>query len=318
MEWVEQIKEAVQYIENNLTNDICPEDVSKHVFASKSHFQRIFSVVTGITISDYIRNRRLSAAGLDLLLSKSKVIDIAMRYQYDTSESFSKAFTRFHGFAPSAVKMCGDKLKCFDPISIDILIQGGFNMSRKIMSNDDGVRLIREKFEYKHVGHLRFIGVDCKRAGIVGHQVQEANERLAKYLDPLMDKYTTDITGYCLLETRHGQFIDDYYQMLILGKFLKPNTPLPDTSDWEKDCLYYYDIPTANIGYGIYCGDESFGGDTFDAYVFTRDQILRDGVEIPYPHAYWTVAQYIEGEPKKGKYRFGYMFGVGDIKVQSF
>ena len=149
MEWVEQIKEAVQYIENNLTNDICPEDVSKHVFASKSHFQRIFSVVTGFTISDYIRNRRLSAAGLDLLLSKSKVIDIAMRYQYDTSESFSKAFTRFHGFAPSAVKMCGDKLKCFDPISIDILIQGGFNMSRKIMSNDDGVRLIREKFEYK-------------------------------------------------------------------------------------------------------------------------------------------------------------------------
>ena len=78
--------------------------------------------------------------------------------------------------------------------------------------------------------------------------------------------------------------------------------------------LYYYEIPTVNIGYGVYSGDESFGGDPFDAYVFTRDQIMSDGIEIPYPVDYWTAVQFIEGEPKKGKYRFGYMFGVGKLK----
>jgi AraC-like DNA-binding protein len=120
-------------MEDNLTNDINIEDVSNQVFVSGSHFQRIFNVVTGITIGDYIRNRRLSLAGLDLLLTKSKVIDIAMRYQYDTSESFSKAFTRFHGIPPSAVKKRVDNLKRFDPITIHILIQGGFNMSKEVI-----------------------------------------------------------------------------------------------------------------------------------------------------------------------------------------
>lgn len=313
MEWIQSITKAIRYMENNLTNDISVGDVTNHIFTSDAHFQRIFNVVTGITIGEYIRNRRLSQAGLDLLLENSKVIDIAMRYQYDTSESFSKAFTRFHEIPPSAVKKHGDKLKCFDPITINIFIQGGFNMERKIMENENGIRLIREKFEYKNVGHLRFIGIDCKRAGIGCYQVKEANERLSKILAPLLEEYATDITDYCMLETRHGQFIDDYYQLLIIGKFFKPDTPLP-TKDWEQNFLYYYDIPTANIGHGIYSGDETFGGDPFDAYVFTRDQILSDGVEIPYPQAYWTVVQFIEGEPKKGKYRFGYMFGVGDLK----
>jgi len=59
-------------------------------------------------------------------------------------------------------------------------------------------------------------------------------------------------------------------------------------------------FPTVKIGHGVYSGDETFGGDPFDAYVFTRDQILDDHVDIPYPEAYWTAVQFIEGEPKKG------------------
>ena len=186
-------------------------------------------------------------------------------------------------------------------------------MERKIMENDQGVRLIREKFEYRHVGRLRFIGIDCKRAGIGGYDVKEANKLISKFLDPLMETYAADITDYCMLETRHGQWVDDYYQLLVIGKFFKPDTPLPEWG-WEGNLLYYYDTPTVNIGHGVYSGDESFGGDPFDAYVFTRDQILSDGIGIPFPRDYWTAVQFIEGEPQKGKYRFGYMFGVGEIK----
>jgi len=179
------------------------------------------------------------------------------------------------------------------------------------MDDGQGIKLIREQFEYKNIGNLRFIGIDCKKSGIGCYQVKEANERLSKIFDPLMAEYATDITDYCMLETRHGQFIDDYYQLLIIGKFFKPEIPLGIV---EKSDLYYYDIPTVNIGYGIYCGDETFGGDPFDAYVFTRDQIIDDGVEIPYPRDYWTAVQFIDGEPKEGQYRFGYMLGVGEIK----
>jgi AraC-like DNA-binding protein len=120
-------------MENNLTNDISIADVANHVFMSGANFQRVFHLVTGITIGNYIRNRRLSLSGQDLLNTDSKVIDIAMRYQYDTSESFSKAFTRFHGIPPSVVKNHSDKLKYFSPFIIYIFIQGGFNMSRLIM-----------------------------------------------------------------------------------------------------------------------------------------------------------------------------------------
>lgn len=304
MEWKQSITKAIHYMEENLTNNISVEDVSDHVFMSVSHFQRIFNFVTGITVGDYIRNRRLSLAGQDLLLENSKVIDIAMRYQYSTPESFSKAFTRFHGVPPSVVKKNSETLKFFDPITINILVQGGFNMSHKIMENDQGIRLIRENFEYKFVGNLRFIGLDLKKNP--GLSIQGTIDRLSPLLDPLKAEYAWEMTDYCYLEHHNGGEVN-VNETGIGGWFFKMNTPVPD------GCIFY-DIPTINIGHGIYSGDETFGGDPFDAYVFTRDQILSDGIEIPYPQAYWTAVQFIDGEPTKGKYRFGYIFGVGELK----
>ena len=314
MKLIQGVTEAIRYVEKNLTNEMSIEDVSNQAFMSVSHFQRIFSVVTGLTIGEYIRNRRLSQSALDLLLEDSKIIDVALRYQYDTSESFSKAFTRFHGVPPSMAKEHGDKLKCFDPITINIFIQGGFQMSRKIMENEQGIRLIREKFEYKHTGKLRFIGINLKLNP--GISYQDTLDRLSPLLDPLMAEYASEITDYCFLEHYQGQWVNEDYQTHVTGRFFKAGTPVPQEFKNTNgfDGLYYYDVPTVNIGHGIYCGDENFGGDTFDAYVFTRDKILKDKIEIPFPEAYWTAVQFIDGEPRKGIYRFGYMFGVGEIK----
>lgn len=134
MEWFESIKNAITFMEDNLTEELSVEDVSNHVFTSNSHFQRIFYLVTGITIGEYIRNRRLSQAGKDLLLTEQKVIDVAMKYQYDTSESFSKAFSRFHGVNPSEVKKHEDQLKYFRPLTVQISINGGYGMGHKLMN----------------------------------------------------------------------------------------------------------------------------------------------------------------------------------------
>lgn len=131
MNWIQSLSRAINYIENHLTDDINIDDVSCQVYTSSSHFQLIFHVVIGMTIGEYIRYRRLSLAALDLLQPNSKIIDVAMRYRYDTQESFSKAFMRFHGVPPS--KAQPGNVKMFHPLSINITIQGGFDMSRKLI-----------------------------------------------------------------------------------------------------------------------------------------------------------------------------------------
>ncbi|MDD4125179.1 MAG: AraC family transcriptional regulator [Eubacteriales bacterium] len=131
MNWIQCLSKSLQYIEKHLTDEINIEKISSESYASSSHFQLIFHLVMGMTIGEYIRNRRLSLAAQDLLNPNNKIIDVAMRYQYDTQESFSKAFTRFHGVPPS--KLQRGQVKLFHPLSINISIQGGFEMSRKLI-----------------------------------------------------------------------------------------------------------------------------------------------------------------------------------------
>lgn len=133
MEWLQSINMSIRYIEDNLENELSVADVSNKVYASKAHFQHIFNLVTGITIGEYIRNRRLSLAGRDLLDENNRVIDIAMKYQYNTPESFSKAFSRFHGISPSEVRTHRNMLKFYYPLTINISIQGGFDMANRII-----------------------------------------------------------------------------------------------------------------------------------------------------------------------------------------
>jgi AraC-like DNA-binding protein len=133
MDWIQNITRAIHYIENHITDDICIDEISNHAYSSSSHFQFIFHMVAGMPIGEYIRNRRLSLAAQDLLKTNSKIIDVAMRYQYDTQESFSKAFTRFHGVPPSKIRQ--GKVRVFNPLSINITVKGGFDISRKMIDD---------------------------------------------------------------------------------------------------------------------------------------------------------------------------------------
>ncbi len=133
MDWLNSINSAIEYMEEHLCEDISVEAVASHVYSSYSNFSRIFYLITGVTLTEYIRNRRLSLAGRELLTTDAKVIDVALKYQYDTPESFSKAFSRFHGIAPSEAKRNGGVLEFFYPFSISISVQGGYSMARKII-----------------------------------------------------------------------------------------------------------------------------------------------------------------------------------------
>lgn len=132
MEWITGIQNAINYIEDHLTEEIDYERVAKESFSSSYHFQRVFSILSGYTLGEYIRARRLSLAGTELATGKEKVIDIAAKYGYESPDSFAKAFQKFHGVTPSQARGSGVKLKNFSRLSLKISLEGGNVMDYRI------------------------------------------------------------------------------------------------------------------------------------------------------------------------------------------
>ena len=133
MSWLEAITSSIKYMEEHLTDDITAEQVAQEVNISPLYFQKGFSILCDISVSEYIRNRRLSLAGRDLRTGDCKVIDAALKYGYDSPDSFTKAFTRFHGITPVQAKLGEGELKEFLPLKLHVSMKGGFEMECKIV-----------------------------------------------------------------------------------------------------------------------------------------------------------------------------------------
>ncbi len=132
MDWITGMQKAIDYIEANLAEEIDYEKVAAESFSSSYHFQRVFSILCGYTLGEYIRLRRLSLAGAELASGKDKVIDVALKYGYDSPDSFAKAFQKFHGITPSQARADGSMLKSFSRLSIKISLEGGTIMNYRI------------------------------------------------------------------------------------------------------------------------------------------------------------------------------------------
>lgn len=126
------LNEAIGFIEDQMLEPIGNEEVAAHVYMSPYHFHRIFVMITGLSVKEYQRNRRLSLAGEEIVLSKKKLIDIAMTYCYTTPESFTKAFIRFHGISPYVARRTGGGLKMFNRLHIKLTTEGGKTMDYRI------------------------------------------------------------------------------------------------------------------------------------------------------------------------------------------
>lgn len=136
MGWIEGIGEAINYIEENITEELTMENIAKRAFVSSFYFQKGFSILCGFSVGEYIRQRRLTIAGSELVSTDGKIIDIAMKYGYDSPDSFTKAFTRFHGVTPTAVRKEGAMIKSFAPLRIKFSLGGGYIMDYKIVEKD--------------------------------------------------------------------------------------------------------------------------------------------------------------------------------------
>lgn len=136
VEWIEGIKEAIDYIEENITEELTIEDIAKQAFVSPFYFQKGFSMLCGFTVGEYIRRRRLTLAGIELVSTEHKIIDIALKYGYDSPDSFTKAFIRFHGVTPTSVRKNSALLKSFAQLKIKFSLEGGSIMDYKIIEKE--------------------------------------------------------------------------------------------------------------------------------------------------------------------------------------
>lgn len=148
MEWLDKLNEALQYIEGNLDGEIKYEKAANIACCTTYHFQRMFSYIAGTPLSEYIRNRRLTKAALDLQ-NGEKVIDVAIRYGYESPTAFNRAFQKIHNVSPSVAQKEGTFLKAYPPISFKITIKGVEEMEYRIVKKEEmrivGAKALLEK-----------------------------------------------------------------------------------------------------------------------------------------------------------------------------
>lgn len=135
MEWLGAMNRAIDYLEVNMTEKLDIEAVAKIALSSPFHFQRMYHIITGITVAEYVRRRRLTLAAQEIMWG-DKVIDVAFKYGYETPEAFTKAFRKMHGISPSAAREPGTNLKAFPKLSFHISIKGDKDMNYKLIEKD--------------------------------------------------------------------------------------------------------------------------------------------------------------------------------------
>ena len=167
MDSLSSMNNALAYIENHLTEDINFSEVSKIAYCSEYHFKRMFSFLSGISLSEYVRRRRLTLAALDLKDKNLRIIDIAVKYGYTSADSFSRAFQTMHGILPSEARSDQTKLKAYPKMTFQLLINGGCEMNYRIV----------EKESFKLAGFK-------KRVPIIFHGVNPEISKMYGLLTP--------------------------------------------------------------------------------------------------------------------------------------
>lgn len=198
MDWIQGMRRAIDCMEECLTEPADFGQIAREAGASSFHFMRMFEILTGITVGEYLRQRRLTLAGQELALSGAKVIDVALRYGYSTPESFAKAFRRFHGISPSAAREPGANLKSIGKLSIQITLKGDRVLNYKLIEKEAFTILGKKlRVSCKDGENYRVIPKFCEKC---------SRDGTSAYLEPLADK-SIGALGIC---TNFNQQTDDF------------------------------------------------------------------------------------------------------------
>ena len=237
MDWIIGMQKAIDYIEANLTEEINYEKVAAESFSSSYHFQRVFSILCGYTLGEYIRLRRLSLAGVELANGKDKVIDIALKYGYDSPDSFAKAFQKFHGITPSQARADGSMLKSFSRLSIKISLEGGSIMNYRIEEKDEMI----------------LTGYKRRFSGIPGERMEQEKEMYVKTrpLQYILQGLSGDVVNNFDIITNIDDEGYDFYIASQLNEYCRNNLN-KDGILGEEFAKYYENVTIPKCTYAIF------------------------------------------------------------------
>lgn len=218
MNWLDAMNEAVEYLEDDITKKLDIEKVAKIALSSPFHFQRMYHMITGITVAEYIRRRRLTLAAQDII-SGEKVIAVAYKYGYETPEAFTKAFGRMHGISPTAAREPGANLRAYPKLSFHIAIKGDKNMDYKII----------EKGSFTVAGKQRKISMadgenfkqvpefwhDCMKDGSYDRLLLQAGKLGVLGICKDFDKYKDEFMYMIAIENSKDSLPDGYVPAMI-------------------------------------------------------------------------------------------------------
>ena len=290
MDWITGIQNAINYIEDHITEELDYGQIARESFSSPFHFQRVFSILCGYTLGEYIRSRRLTLAGTELATTREKVIDVAYKYGYDSPESFAKAFQKFHGITPTQARGGGVMLKSFSRLSIKVSLEGGSIMNYRI----------EEKKAMLLTGYKRrFTGSPNDK------QEQDHNfaceTRLEQYI--LEGMCREHETIYQVLTDFDAEGYDFYYAYQF------PRWALKDLEDLPKDIQARFSNVDVPAGQYLVCETERCQFPTAKMDELRRKAVsewlptsgyeLRDAPEIGVIHWFWE-----EGNDKLNHSRY--------------
>lgn len=267
MEWIVAMQRAITYMEEHIMEEINYEDVAKQVHTSSYEFHRAFSFLTGMTANAYIRNRRLSLAGREIVETNAKITDIALKYGYETPESFTKAFTRFHGIAPKFAREKSAKLLLFNPLVIKIIVEGGKSMDYRIVQTEE------QKFIALVRSFRNEIINDEENRDIPDFWGECHDKNLVEAIRNLRPEGKRDLYGLCS-PTKQGEGTFEYG----IGVLIDGATSEFDTAEMEKAGYSIWDVkPGTYVVFDCIGEDGDCIGDTWSK--FYREFLPQMGYE---------------------------------------
>ncbi len=220
----EKLNLVIDYIENHLTSDINQDQIAQIACCSYYDVSRIFSLIGGIPISEYVRKRKLTLAGNELKYQKAKVLDVALKYGYDSPISFARAFHSFHGFNPGVANRADTMLKMFPRLVYQISVNEVIDVIRK-----DKIRIAGKEYEASYFGEqdlASFSELYVKRKyWRLEDAYADLNDR------PMLDE-VLPYNNYPPIHIEIGQvFVIDYYKVdgTIVRKYF-----IADGTVWEN------------------------------------------------------------------------------------
>lgn len=243
MSWTDFLQKAIDFMERHLLEDLTIERIAKEAHASPFHFQRTFAILTDMSVGDYLRKRRLTLAAEELCRTDAKIVDLALKYGYDTPESFAKAFRRQHGITPSEARNYQGKLQAYNRLVIQVILKGAEPMKYRIVEKEAFQAVgVKREFSLMNEENLKGIPLmwqEVLRDGTNDRLVRLNNGKIDGVLGVCVSFGDRQAIDYWVATAYEGDLPDGLEQLTIPASkwgVFEVRGPMPDAmqNTWKQ------------------------------------------------------------------------------------